>query len=323
MQRTELGATGMELSRIGFGAWAVGGGDYKFGWGRQSDGDSIAAIHQALELGVNWIDTAAVYGLGRSERVVASALRGVEPRPFVFTKASRVVDESGAIVGNLHRASIRRELEASLDRLSVDALDLYQIHQPIPDEDIEEGWTTLVELKREGLIRHIGVSNFTVEQLERIGAIAPVATLQPPYSLLARQIEDTTLPYCRQHGIGVIAYSPMASGLLTGAMSAERVSRLPADDWRSRDPRFHEPQLGANLELARRLGEIGKRHGVSAGSVAVAWVLRQPGICGAIVGFRHPAQVDEIVGAASIDLHAAEVAELEGGWSGRRDTIAR
>jgi len=184
-------------------------------------------------------------------------------------------------------------------------------------------WTTLVELKREGLIRHIGVSNFTVAQLERIGAIAPVATLQPPYSLLARQIEDTTLPYCRQHGIGVIAYSPMASGLLTGAMSAERVSRLPADDWRSRDRRFHEPQLGANLELARRLGEIGKRHGVSAGSVAVAWVLRQPGICGAIVGFRHPAQVDEIVGAASIDLHAAEVAELEGGWSGRRDTIAR
>jgi aryl-alcohol dehydrogenase-like predicted oxidoreductase len=315
MQKTELGSTGMELSRIGFGAWAVGGGGYRFGWGDQSDSDSIAAIQRALELGVNWIDTAAVYGLGRSERVVASALQGIEPRPFVFTKASRVVDASGTIVGNLQRASIRRELEASLERLDVDVIDLYQIHQPIPDEDIEEGWTTLVELKREGLIRHIGVSNFTVEQLERIGAIAPVASLQPPYSLLARQIEDTTLPYCREHRIGVIAYSPMASGLLTGSMSAERVGQLPSDDWRSTDARFREPQLGANLELAARLGKIGQRHGASSGSVAVAWVIRQPGICGAIVGFRHPGQVDEILGAASIELDAGEVAELESGRS--------
>jgi aryl-alcohol dehydrogenase-like predicted oxidoreductase len=303
----------MELSRIGFGAWAVGGGGYQFGWGNQSDRDSVAAIQRALELGVNWIDTAAVYGLGRSERVVASALRSIEPRPYVFTKASRVVDASGTIVGNLHRDSIRRELEASLERLDVDAIDLYQIHRPIPDEDIEEGWTTLAALKEEGLVRHIGVSNFTVEQLERIQAIAPVETLQPPYSLLARQLEDTTLPYCREHGIGVIAYSPMASGLLTGSMSAARVERFPADDWRSTDPRFHEPQLGANLELAARLGKIGQRHGASAGAVAVAWVLRQPGISAAIVGFRHPDQVDEIVGAASIELDAAEVAEIERG----------
>jgi len=303
----------MELTRIGFGAWAVGGGGYQFGWGDQSDRDSIAAIQRALELGVNWIDTAAVYGLGRSERVVASALQGIEPRPYVFTKASRVVDANGEIVGNLQRASIRRELEASLERLAVDAIDLYQIHRPIPDEDIEEGWTTLAELKEEGRIRHIGVSNFTVEQLERVQAIAPVETVQPPYSLLARQIEDTTLPYCREHQIGVIAYSPMASGLLTGAMSAERVAHFPSDDWRSRDARFREPQLGHNLELAERLGKIGERHGASAGAVAVAWVLRQPGICGAIVGFRHPDQVDEIVAAASIELDAAEVAEMESG----------
>ena len=313
MRRTELGSTGMELSRIGFGAWAVGGGGYQFGWGDQSDRDSIAAIHRALELGVNWIDTAAVYGLGRSERVVASALQGIEPRPYVFTKASRVVDADGKIVGNLQRASIRRELEASLERLGVDAIDLYQIHWPIPEEDIEEGWTTLADLKAEGRIRHIGVSNFTVGQLERIRAIAPVETVQPPYSLIAREIEDTTLPYCRKHRIGVIAYSPMASGLLTGSMSAARVEQFPSDDWRSRDARFREPQLGGNLELAARLGEIGQRHGASAGAVAVAWVIRQPGICGAIVGFRHPDQVDEIVGAASIELDAAEVAEMENG----------
>ena len=259
---------------------------------------------------MNWIDTAAVYGLGRSERVVAAALQGLDRQPYVFTKASRVVDASGKIVSNLRRDSIRRELEASLDRLALDAIDLYQIHWPIPDEDIEEGWTTLVGLKDEGLVRHIGVSNFTVEQLERIQTIAPVETLQPPYSLLARQIEETTLPYCREHGIGVISYSPMASGLLTGSMSAARVEQLPADDWRSRDPRFREPQLGANLELAARLGKIGQRHDASAGAVAVAWVIHQPGICGAIVGFRHPDQVDEIVSAASIELDAAELTEI-------------
>ena len=262
---------------------------------------------------MNWIDTAAVYGLGRSW-LDTSEGRGYDTLgAHVFTKASRVVDTNGTIVGNLHRASIRRELEASLERLEVDAIDLYQIHRPIPDKDIEEGWTTLADLKEEGLIRHIGVSNFTVEQLERIQAIAPVETLQPPYSLLARQIEDETLPYCREHQIGVIAYSPMASGLLTGSMSAARVARMPSDDWRSKDARFHEPELGVSLELAARLGKIGERHGTSAGAVAVAWVIRQPGICGAIVGFRHPDQVDEIVGAASIELDAAEVAEMERG----------
>jgi aryl-alcohol dehydrogenase-like predicted oxidoreductase len=311
LRTTELGLTGMALSPIGFGAWAVGGGGYQFGWGAQSDDESIAAIHRALELGVNWIDTAAVYGLGRSERVVGMALEGLEPRPYVFTKASRVVDANGTIVGDLTGASIRRELEASLERLRVDAVDLYQIHRPIPDEDIEEGWRTLADLKDEGLVHHIGVSNFNVEQLRRIQTIAPVETLQPPYSLLAREIEDATLPFCQRHRIGVIAYSPMASGLLTGAITAERVAQLPADDWRSRDPRFHEPQLTRNLELAAHLGRVGRRHEVSAGAVAVAWVLHQPGVDGAIVGFRHPDQVDSILGAASIVLDRAEIAEIE------------
>jgi aryl-alcohol dehydrogenase-like predicted oxidoreductase len=311
MRTTELGLTGMTISRIGFGAWATGGGGYRFGWGDQSDGDSIAAIHRALELGVNWIDTAAVYGLGRSEGVVGEALRSLKQRPYVFTKASRVLDASGTIVGNLTRDSIRAEVQASLERLGVDAIDLYQLHQPIPNDDIEEGWTTLVELRDEGLVRHIGVSNFNVEQLRRIQPIAPVETLQPPYSLLAREIEKDILPFCEQHRIGVIAYSPMASGLLSGSMTPERVATFPADDWRSRDLRFHEPQLARNLELAERLGQIGQRHGVSGGAVAVAWVLQRPGVDGAIVGFRQPAQTDTILAADSLELDAVEIAEIE------------
>jgi aryl-alcohol dehydrogenase-like predicted oxidoreductase len=313
MGTAQLGLTDMAISRIGFGAWALGGGGYRFGWGEQSDRDSIAAIHRALELGVNWIDTAAVYGLGRSERVVGEALRGLERRPYVFTKASRVVDASGTIVGNLTRASIRGELETSLERLGVDAIDLYQLHQPIPEDDIEEGWNTLVELRDEGLVRHIGVSNFSVAQLRRIQPIAPVETLQPPYSLLAREVESEILPFCEQHSIGVIAYSPMASGLLSGAMTPERVASLPADDWRSRDARFREPQLATSLELAERLGRIGQRHQVSAGAVAVAWVLQRPGVDGAIVGFRQAAQTDAILAAASLDLDAEEIAEIETG----------
>jgi aryl-alcohol dehydrogenase-like predicted oxidoreductase len=301
----------MMISRIGFGAWAVGGGGYRFGWGDQSDRDSIAAIHRGLELGLNWIDTAAVYGLGRSERVVGEALQDLEQRPYVFTKASRVVDSSGSIVGNLTQASIRREVEASLERLRVDAIDLYQLHQPIPEDDIEEGWKTLVELRDQGLVRNVGVSNFNVEQLRRIQSIAPVETLQPPYSLLEREVENDILPFCQQHGIGVIAYSPMASGLLSGAMTPERVAAMPADDWRSRDVRFRGPQLSRSLELAERLGRVGQRHGVSAGAVAVAWVLQRPGVDGAIVGFRQPVQIDTILAADSLELDAGEIAEIE------------
>jgi aryl-alcohol dehydrogenase-like predicted oxidoreductase len=308
---TQLGRTGLEITRIGLGAWAIGGGGYRFGWGAQADRDSIAAIHRALELGVNWIDTAAIYGLGRSESVVGDVLAGVRDRPYVFTKASRVVDGSGAIVGNLRRDSIRREVEASLARLRLDAIDLYQLHQPFPDEDIEEGWATLAGLRAEGLVRHIGVSNFNVGQLERIKAIAPVETLQPPYSLIAREAEDAILPYCEQEGIGVIVYSPMGSGLLTGAMTRERIAHLPEDDWRRGHPRFHDPELSTNLAVAARLARVGERRGVSAGAVAVAWALRHPAVAGAIVGFREQRQVESIVVAHELELSEQDLAEVE------------
>ena len=299
---TALGATGLEITRIGFGAWAIGGGDYKFGWGEQDDADSVAAIHRALELGVNWIDTAAIYGIGRSERVVGAALAGLEQRPLVFTKGSRVVGADGEITGSLKRDSLRRELEASLERLGLDAVDLYQLHWPIPEEDIEEGWSALVELRDEGLTRHIGVSNFSVEQLRRIGAIAPVETLQPPYSLVARDAEEELLPFCEAEGIGVLVYSPMGSGVLTGAMTRERIAALPADDWRHAHPRFQEPELTRNLALAERLSRIGAPFGMSAGAVAIAWTLANPAVDGAIVGFRNAAQVDGILAGAGADL---------------------
>jgi len=299
---TELGATGMEITRIGFGAWAIGGGDYKFGWGEQDDADSVAAIHRALELGVNWIDTAAIYGIGRSERVVGAALAGLEQRPFVFTKGSRVAGADGQITGSLKRDSLRRELEASLERLGLDAVDLYQLHWPIPEEDVEEGWSALVELRDEGLARHIGVSNFSVEQLRRIGEIAPVETLQPPYSLVAREAEAEVLPFCEAEGIGVLVYSPMGSGVLTGTMTRERIAALPGDDWRHAHPRFQEPELGRNLALADRLAEIGAPFGMSAGAVAIAWTLANPAVDGAIVGFRNAAQVDGILAGAGADL---------------------
>jgi aryl-alcohol dehydrogenase-like predicted oxidoreductase len=299
---TELGATGMEITRIGFGAWAIGGGDYKFGWGEQDDADSVAAIHRALELGVNWIDTAAIYGIGRSERVVGAALAGLEQRPFVFTKGSRIAGADGQISGSLKRDSLRRELEASLERLRLDAVDLYQLHWPMPEEDIEEGWSALVELRDEGLTRHIGVSNFSVEQLRRIGAIAPVETLQPPYSLVARDAEAELLPFCEAEGIGTLVYSPMGSGVLSGTMTRERIAALPADDWRHAHPRFQEPELTRNLELAGRLAAIGAPFGMSAGAVAIAWTLENPAVDGAIVGFRNAAQVDGVLAGAGADL---------------------
>jgi aryl-alcohol dehydrogenase-like predicted oxidoreductase len=311
MQTTRLGSTGMEISRIGFGAWAIGGGGYKFGWGDQSDRDSTAAINRAAELGVNWIDTAAIYGLGRSERVVGQALQGLERRPYVFTKASRVVTADGTIVGSLSRSSIRREAEASLENLGVEAIDLYQLHQPIPEEDIEEGWEALAQLKDEGLVRHIGVCNFNVRQMQRLQAIAPIETLQPPYSLIAREIEDDVLPFCEQHGIGVIAYSPMASGLLSGAMTAERIATLPPDDWRSSDLRFREPLLSAHLARTERLRRVGEQRGAAPGAVAVAWVLQNPAVHAAIVGFRNAGQVDSILRAASLELNPDEVSAIE------------
>ncbi len=310
MQQRTLGKTELHITPIGFGAWAIGGGGWAFGWGAQEDSDSVAAIQHALELGINWIDTAAVYGLGHSEEVVARALKGRSSRPYVFTKCSLVWDEQGNIGNSLKAESIRREVEDSLRRLQIDVIDLYQIHWPIPDEAIEEGWATLAALKHEGKVRYIGVSNFNVDQMRRAQAIAPIDSLQPPYSLINRGIESDILDFCQAHQIGVIVYSPMASGLLTGAMTPERIQNFPADDWRRNNPEFQEPRLSRNLALVDLLREIGRRHGRSPGEMAIAWTLRQPAVTGAIVGARRPSQVDGIIGAAEFRLTEQELAEL-------------
>ena len=312
LRTAPLGKTGMEISRVGFGAWALGGGGYDWGWGRQDDDDSIAAIHHAIELGVNWIDTAAQYGFGHSEEVVGRALAGLDERPYVFTKGGQPEGPGRTTIQSLKRDSLRRELEGSLARLALDAVDLYQIHWPAPDAEIEEGWSTLVELRDEGLVRHAGVSNFSVAQLRRAQGIAPVESLQPPYSLIARDVEDEILPFAEREGIGVIVYSPMGSGLLTGAMTRERIAGLPDDDWRKHDPRFQEPQLSQHLALVKRLETVATRNDTSVGAVTVAWTLANPAVDGAIVGFRRPDQVDPIVGAAGLELSDEDLAEIEG-----------
>jgi aryl-alcohol dehydrogenase-like predicted oxidoreductase len=316
MQKTrlaagQLGSTGLEITRVGFGAWAIGGGGWEFGWGPQADDESIAAIHRALDLGVNWIDTAAAYGFGRSEQTVGRALAGLRGRPYVFTKGSLLDDGTRHVRHVLKRDSILREAEASLRRLDIDAIDLYQIHWPIPDEDIEEGWSAMAELKERGLVRHIGVSNFSPSQLRRIQQIAPVETIQPPYSLIDQAAEAEILPLAEQDGIGVIVYSPMGSGLLTGGITRERIAAMPDDDWRKTDPRFTEPQLSRHLALAARLQAVAARHAVTPGAVAVAWALRNPAVDGAITGFRRPAQVDPILAAAGLKLTAQDLAEID------------
>jgi aryl-alcohol dehydrogenase-like predicted oxidoreductase len=308
---TELGSTGLEITRVGFGAWAIGGGGWEFGWGSQDDDESIEAIHRALELGVNWIDTAAAYGFGRSELVVGQALAGLAVRPYVFTKSSLLEGPGRRVVHNLKRESILREAEASLERLGVDAIDLYQIHWPIPSEDLEEGWAAMAELKEQGLVRHIGVSNFTVEQLRQIQQIAPVETLQPQYSLVERDAEEDVLPFAAREEIGVIVYSPMGSGLLTGGMTRERIASLAEDDWRKHDARFNEPQLSQHLALVERLQRVADRHDTTPGAVAVAWTLRNPAVDGAILGFRRPDQVNPILAAASLELSDEDIDEIE------------
>jgi aryl-alcohol dehydrogenase-like predicted oxidoreductase len=313
LRTTELGSTGMEITRVGFGAWAIGGGGWEFGWGPQEDDESVAAIERALDHGVNWIDTAAAYGFGRSERVVGRALAGVSDRPYVFTKCSLLEGPGRRVEHSLKRDSVLLEAETSLERLGVDAIDLYQIHWPIPEADIEEGWTALAELRDQGLVRHIGVSNFNVEQLHRIQDIAPVETLQPPYSLVSRAVEDETLPYAERRDIGVIAYSPMESGLLTGAMTRERIENLPDDDWRRSDPRFQEPRLSETLALVERLENVAERHDTTPGAVAIAWTLRNPAVDGAIVGFRRPEQVDpRMVHAGDLELSDDDINTIEG-----------
>jgi aryl-alcohol dehydrogenase-like predicted oxidoreductase len=314
MQTRKLGNSDLHITPVGYGAWAIGGSGWQFAWGSQNDNDSIAAIHRSLELGVNWIDTAAVYGLGHSEEVVARALKSWPgPRPYVFTKCGLRWDTQGNVRKLLSADSIRREVDDSLRRLGVDVIDLYQIHWP-PDPDsaeLEEGWSMLAHLQRQGKVRWIGVSNFSVRQLRRAQAMAPVTSLQPPYSLVHREIEDQALPYCLREGIGVIVYSPMASGLLTGAMTRERAAKLPKDDWRKNHSDFTEPNLSRNLALVERLQEIARRHNRSAGEVAIAWTLLHPAVTGAIVGARNARQAEGVMRAGELRLSDEEVTEIE------------
>jgi aryl-alcohol dehydrogenase-like predicted oxidoreductase len=303
-----LGDSDLALTRIGFGAWAIGGGDWQFAWGPQDDKESVEAIHRALDLGINWIDTAAVYGLGHSEEIVGKALKSTSAKPYVFTKCEMVWDETRTISRSMKQ--IRREVDDSLKRLQIETIDLYQIHWPVPDEEIEEGWATMADLKREGKVRWIGVSNFNVAQMERALKIAPITSLQPPYSMINRSIEPKILPFCEKHGIGVINYSPMQSGLLTGAMTKERVAAFPKDDFRRNAKSFQEPQLSRNLEVAALLGKIGERHGVSAGVVAIAWTLANQAVTAAIVGGRSAKQVDGVIAAAEFRLTESEVTEI-------------
>ncbi|HJZ63916.1 MAG TPA: aldo/keto reductase [Candidatus Acidoferrum sp.] len=315
MQTKKLGNSDLHITSVGFGAWAAGGPGWEFAWGAQDDADSIAAIRRALELGVNWIDTAAVYGMGHSEEVVASALKTwTGAKPYVFTKCALRWDANGKIIPNHSAASIRQECQDSLRRLNVSVIDLYQMHWPPRDNgpQLEEAWQTLAALQKEGKARWIGVSNFDVSQMRRAQAIAPVTSNQPPYSMIRRSIEAENLPFCLQQGIGVISYAPMASGLLTGGMTRERAATLPADDFRSRNPEFREPRLSKNIELVERLKKVGERHGRGPGEVAIAWVLKNPAITGAIVGSRNAKQVDGVMHASEIKLTSEEIGEIEG-----------
>jgi aryl-alcohol dehydrogenase-like predicted oxidoreductase len=306
-----LGNSDLQLTSIGFGAWAIGGGNWEFAWGAQDDDESVKTIERALDSGINWIDTAAIYGLGHSEEVVAKALKNSHHKPYVFTKCSMRWFPDRQIYRSLKAGSLQEEIENSLRRLRIDTIDLYQIHWPNPEDEIEEGWETLARFQEEGKVRYIGVSNFNVEQMKRVQKIAPITSLQPPYSLLNRKIEDEILPFCLENHIGVINYSPMVSGLLTGKMTAERIKSLPEDDWRKRSANFLEPKLSNNLELVELLREIGKAHNVEPGVVAIAWTLRHSAITAAIVGARRPDQVDGVLPAATFRLSEQEIAKIE------------
>lgn len=315
METRKLGNSDLRITSVGFGAWAIGGSGWDFAWGHQVDEDSIAAIHRSLELGVNWIDTAAVYGIGHSEEVVAQALRTWNgPRPFVFTKCVLLWDDKGHVTQNHTAKSIRRECEQSLRRLQSEVIDLYQMHWPPSDNGpgLEEAWQTMLALQKEGKVRWIGASNFNVPQIKRAEALAPVMSLQPPYSLIRRGVEKEILPYCKQQGIGVISYAPMASGLLTGAMTRERAAALPPDDFRSRNPEFREPRISKNIDLVERLRKVGACHGRNPGEVAIAWVLSNAAVTGAIVGVRNAKQIDGVMRAGELKLTSEEIAEIEG-----------
>jgi len=323
MRTKRLGNTNLEISTIGFGAWAIGGGDYAFGWGPQEDQESIKAIHKALDVGVNWIDTAPVYGLGRSEEVVGRALKGIRSEVLIATKCSMIWDADRNITGCLKADSVRREAEDSLRRLQTDVIDLYQIHLPNPEEDIEEAWTALAGLVEEGKIRYPAVSNFNVEQMERLSPIHPVASLQPPYSMLKRDIEAEILPYCSKNGIGVVAYSPMQNGLLTGKFTKEHIQNLPDDDFRkTRSRHFQEPEVDINLKTVEALKPIARRHDRTLAQLALAWVLRRPEITSAITGTRKPGQIEETALAGDWKLDDWTVARIDAVLKKREEELA-
>jgi aryl-alcohol dehydrogenase-like predicted oxidoreductase len=311
MTTKRLGNSDMDITRIGVGAWAIGGGGWAFGWGPQDDNESVEAIRAAIDQGINWIDTAAVYGLGHSEEVVAKALKGISKKPYVFTKCARVWDESRKIGKRLKADSVKKECEDSLRRLKLDVIDLYQIHWPEPDEDIEEGWGAMAKLKEEGKVRWIGLSNFSAEQMRRVQPIAPITSLQPQYSMLAKEAEESILPYTKANNIGVIVYSPMRNGLLSGGMTKERVANFPEDDFRRNRPDFQEPKLTKNLELAELLRKIGSKHGRTPGEVAIAWTLLNPAVTAAIVGVRSAKQVEGVIGAGDLSLSAVDIQQIE------------
>jgi aryl-alcohol dehydrogenase-like predicted oxidoreductase len=311
MKTRKLGNSPLHLTPVGLGTWAIGGGDWKFGWGAQDDALSIRTIHEAMAVGINWIDTAAVYGLGRSEEVVGRALKEMKDKPIISTKCERCWDPDGTIVPRLKRASVKQECEDSLRRLGVDVIDMYQIHWPQPDEDIEEGWSAVAELIKEGKVRYAGVSNFSVAQLQRIQPIHAVTFLQPPYSMLNRSIEAELLPYCEENDIGIIAYSPMQKGLLSGKVTKEWAAALPADDHRRADPQFNEPLLSKNIALTKALAEIAHRYGRNSAELAIAWVLRQPRVTAAIVGARKPGQIKETVFGGKFAIKPEDLARID------------
>jgi aryl-alcohol dehydrogenase-like predicted oxidoreductase len=312
MKTRKLGYSDLHLTPIGLGTWAMGGGDWKFGWGDQDDAASIASVHQALDAGVNWIDTAAIYGHGHAERVVGKAIQDRRDDGLIATKCGRVWEgESREIGKSLRRESVHREVDVSLQRLGIDCIDLYQIHWPEPDEEIEEGWGAVAELVEAGKIRYAGVSNFNMEQLKRIQPIHPVTSLQPPYSMLRREVEEEILPYCRENQIGIVAYSPMQAGLLTGRFSKERVQNLPANDWRKANPFFTSPQLEANLSIIEQLRPVAAQMEITLPQLALAWVLRRSEMTAAIAGARRPEQILETVKAGEIVIHDELLLKIE------------
>lgn len=301
----------MDITVLGFGSWAIGGGDWLYGWGKQDDDESIRTIHAALDTGINWIDTAVTYGGGHSEEIVGRALKGRAEKPFVFTKCGIVWDKDNNVTKNLSADSLRLQVEGSLRRLGVDTIDLYQIHWPDTDEQNLEGWRALGELRKEGKVRHIGVSNFSVEQMTMLGEIEPIASNQIPYSLITADAARDIMPYCRENGIGILNYSPMAGGLLSGKMTRERYASLPQNDLRRDNANYHEPKFGKNLELVALLGEIAERNGVTMAQAAIAWTLMNPASTGTIVGMRKVDQVAEICRAAEVRIPDEDMRKID------------